>query len=668
MATIGELEDIYALINRKAPSAAQSLILQEMAVRSQNGIITDDAAYKYIFDQAAGTTSVATLTYQFFTGKTPTEAGLDYLVNSTTNANDLNDAAYQGFNTENRYINFAVNLGVAGEGRAGFSQIYSPLTFAETVVVAYNRIIGDSQAAEAGIDVNAAVANIAGRKAYFDSVVAQAGITAADRDLAAKAAVVGYIMAEAVKAAVGAYPSGLKAYYEYLFADEFSTHSVDLEGFTPIAAPPGNTLVLVQDKSYGQGALGAADVFTTRADNATGDIAANGADVTVDAGNGFDGISATLTAAGAHTVSLDMGGGIDLALIQFTEGGKSIHLDGGDGRDTLNLTLSSDVTSAVTQVEGFETVGLRTTGGVTRTVDFDAFTGVTRVNASANGGALKITDLTEAVAVEVRSTGTWDTALVYDDVDAATVTLATSNTSELIVEGVETLTVVLTRAVTLQSIFAEDATSTLVVKGDFSARLGDVVLTGDERLVDLTAVTKKDLALRYTTGAEDTDTLRLGGGDDTLRLVVGDGKGDAVVTLGAGYDTLEFDNFAGDSNISFNATGGDLKTVTGVTDFDLDDDTLVVVDGDYLAMAPGAFTGGSGATDKARFDTAAAALNTGFVADRFTMFDAADGSGVYVYSSGDNAGAGDDVYIKLVGISLDDLTVDADGASIYGAG
>ncbi|ATC23555.1 hypothetical protein EIB18_02980 [Caulobacter vibrioides] len=62
---------------------------------------------------------VAAMAYQVFIGKIPTASGLDDLVAPTgPNPNKLNSAYDQFFNLENRYINFAVNLGKMGEGHA----------------------------------------------------------------------------------------------------------------------------------------------------------------------------------------------------------------------------------------------------------------------------------------------------------------------------------------------------------------------------------------------------------------------------------------------------------------------------------------------------------------------------------------------------------------------
>ena len=95
------------------------------------------------------TTSVATLAYQFFTGRTPSAAGLDFLVSPTgSNANNLNSAYYAQFSATNRYINFASNLGKVGEGAASFQTAYGSLSLEQSLAKAYGVIFGSAPSAD----------------------------------------------------------------------------------------------------------------------------------------------------------------------------------------------------------------------------------------------------------------------------------------------------------------------------------------------------------------------------------------------------------------------------------------------------------------------------------------------------------------------------------------
>ncbi len=155
--------------------------------------------------RADATTSVATLSYQFFTGKIPSEAGIDYLVSPFgPNPNNLNAQYYQSFSLENRYINFAVNLGKVGEGHAKFEAAYGELTLFQATKKAYEEIFGlaPTDAKVAALLEPAFV--IAGRTMtraqYFEAYGAD-GPTG----IGTKAAMVGWLLAEAEKADIGQY-------------------------------------------------------------------------------------------------------------------------------------------------------------------------------------------------------------------------------------------------------------------------------------------------------------------------------------------------------------------------------------------------------------------------------------------------------------------------------
>jgi|GEM_PF-6712562 len=181
---------------------ADAMALQTLATRVDNGTTTLAAALDTLHGYAADTTSVATLSYQFFTGRIPTSAGLDYLVNSTDNANDLNDAYYAKFNLENRYINFAQNLGKLGEGAAAFQAAYGSLNLSQTVKTAYTQIFGTTPTdAKVGAILNSAV-TVNGQAATRADYFAAYGLDGSN-GIGTKAAAVGYLLAEAVKADIG---------------------------------------------------------------------------------------------------------------------------------------------------------------------------------------------------------------------------------------------------------------------------------------------------------------------------------------------------------------------------------------------------------------------------------------------------------------------------------
>lgn len=183
------------------------------------GAVPFAQALSTVVTLADATTSVATLAYQFFTGQIPTEAGLDYLVSpSGPNPNHLNSPYYQDFNLENRYINFAVNLGKIGEGRSQFESDYGRLSLAEATQLAYREIFGLTPA-EAKVETLLG----GGRAAYFAAYGGDG-----PEGLGTKAAMVGWLLAEAEKADLGQYARANAAFLTDL-ADG-ATFGVDLVG------------------------------------------------------------------------------------------------------------------------------------------------------------------------------------------------------------------------------------------------------------------------------------------------------------------------------------------------------------------------------------------------------------------------------------------------------
>ncbi len=195
----------------------------------ESGAATADQVMRTVVRQAGATTEVAVLSYQFFTGATPTLDGLDYLVDPAgSNIANLNSRYYQDFNLENRYINFAVALGKFGPGSNAFAKTYGDLSIFETARAAYTQIFGvapDDAKLHAIVDP---------RADYFATL---GGVDA--QDIGAKTALVGWLLAEAVKADAGPYATAADAYLTDL-AQGLTPPSVDLIGvYHGTALPTG---------------------------------------------------------------------------------------------------------------------------------------------------------------------------------------------------------------------------------------------------------------------------------------------------------------------------------------------------------------------------------------------------------------------------------------------
>ena len=187
-----------------------------------------DQTLDQVIKTAGATSAVAVLTYQFFTGKTPTALGMDFLVSPTgPNLNNLNSSYYQSFGFENRYINFAVNLGKVGEGAAQFGQTYGGLSLFDATKRAYATIFGatptdDKVNSLLGATFTQGAATIT-RGDYF-ALYGQDGLNGQGT----KAAMVGWLLAEAQKAQVGVYALSADAFFTALA--ERDVLGVDLIG------------------------------------------------------------------------------------------------------------------------------------------------------------------------------------------------------------------------------------------------------------------------------------------------------------------------------------------------------------------------------------------------------------------------------------------------------
>jgi hypothetical protein len=211
----------------KAEAAAQTLAFEsDSLVFAGSGLAAADASDQHaeagdpelakaiaaIVASADGTTSVATLAYQFFTGATPSKSGLDYLVSPAGgNPNNINSAYYQDFSFENRYINFAVNLGKFGEGKASFEAAFGSVPLEEALRVAYGRIFGAFPTAtkiSQLLDAKFEVAGHSTTRADYFAYYGQDGLNG----VGTKAAMVGWLLAEAEKADLGMYARSNAAY------------------------------------------------------------------------------------------------------------------------------------------------------------------------------------------------------------------------------------------------------------------------------------------------------------------------------------------------------------------------------------------------------------------------------------------------------------------------
>ncbi len=172
---------------------ASSSLPVDFAIQVGSGAMAKDDGLKAILAAADATTSVASMSYQFFTGKVPSQGGVDFLVSPTgPNTTNLNSAYYAKFDTVNRYINFAVNLGKNGEAKDTFAAKYGSLSLFDATKEAYKAIFG---AVPTDAKVHALVDGRVDYLAYYGGDGANG--------IGTKAAMVGFLLAAAAIEDVG---------------------------------------------------------------------------------------------------------------------------------------------------------------------------------------------------------------------------------------------------------------------------------------------------------------------------------------------------------------------------------------------------------------------------------------------------------------------------------
>ncbi|NQE60608.1 FG-GAP-like repeat-containing protein [Caulobacter sp. RHG1] len=211
------IETAFASILRSASTqASQGAIASDLMLKVAGGL-TDAQAIAELVKAADATTSVASMSYQFFTGKVPSARGFDFLVSPTgPNGANLNSEAYAKFNTVNRYINFAMNLGRNGEAKDSFATEYGSLTLFEATRKAYGVIFGS-------VPNDAKVSQLLeGRIAFLASFSGDPA-----EGVGTKAAMVGFLLAAAATENLGVIARSNDAWLTDL-ADGSAPYAVNL--------------------------------------------------------------------------------------------------------------------------------------------------------------------------------------------------------------------------------------------------------------------------------------------------------------------------------------------------------------------------------------------------------------------------------------------------------
>ena len=428
------------------PSATTTAVFNSASSQDAAGTITDAqafAAVNYMLTGVRSTVDVAVSTYALFTGATPTQAGINYLINNpgtgynTSYYNGVGGSAAApgpgGFDAENRYFNAAINLaGTTGAvGNAAFVQTYGSLSLAQTISTAYSQIIGvpavGSTAAEAAITA------ISGSLPYFQTLGAQRVGVGSSVDITTKAIIVGYILEEAIKADVGTYAKALDG-FNFALANGVAVFNTNLlasygsggTSFNPAAQPlnSGQTLTATGATitSVGVAANGFAtlNVGSNATINLTGDIAVNNGQLFLSVANASAGSAlslnftgqilaapASIVATGVGTVNLSA-----QTASATPPAGTVLSLDLQDpSLTTLNISGNERVAYSAplyafadsTMSTGALTTINASAATAPATLDVSSFTGV--ANNTASGG-VTVTGTTGADTIMVRNFAT----------------------------------------------------------------------------------------------------------------------------------------------------------------------------------------------------------------------------------------------------------------------
>jgi len=570
----------------KAPTAAQSLLLQTYASQTQSGAISDQAAIDRIVDMLDGTTAVAVQSYQFFTGGTPSAAGLDYLVDSALNANDLNDPSVAGnplvgqyavLNTENRYINFAINLGASatGEGRANFLATYGTLSFRDVAAVAYETIIGTAAAQAAGVNVTTAIDFLARpeNEAYLRAFVAQRA-PGVDVELGIRAALVGQIMSAGATGDVGNYNAATERLITGALDGTFdggitTTSGVNLLTAFPNAPSAGKSFTLTAAPDTAPSFSGTTGDDTYVATNATLSAA--------DSLNGNAG-NDTLRYSSSGAVAVNQSGFESASIETFQITSDAV---GGTTFDTSN---ANNVTSLINDNSSSDLTitGLNVVTGVT-VRNTSQPTGATvnttlNYNAAAVAGTSTVQNVTlENVFNPLFAPGTvTNTTITANGVETFNVTgagTAGSNVAALVSNSLTAVTIGGSQGVTIGGLTFAGATGS--VDGSKSSGGINVTLT-NSGAADVTVLggSGADRA-DFSNGFAAKDSFNGGDGIDTLGLsnavatgVVGGTVSNIEVLeiSTGGTGTVDLSKFAGVNSVVYTSAGiGTGNSLVGAT-------------------------------------------------------------------------------------------------------
>jgi hypothetical protein len=240
-------------------------------------------------------------------------------------------------------------------------------------------------------------------------------------------------------------------------------------------------------------------------------------------------------------------------------------IDGGDGADTLTVSLDTDFNTGLTtgSVKNVETISLKNATSVARTFNTAGITGATSYEIDANDIGFTLNNLAATTSIKLSNMDKAVAAFTTTFAAAAAETTGTADSMALHLNGVgvadnaatsadeqKIVTVTLTGAETA----AVTSTGTNVV--DFAGTLKTITVAGDGSTkitaapstltsFDASAATGKMVADLTGAGASKLTAIKTGAGDDSVTLDAADAASNAItISGGAGADTLTLNSGA----------------------------------------------------------------------------------------------------------------------------
>ena len=607
LTTVQQVQAAYLAVNRVELNETAATAV---ATAIDNGVTTLAAYSQGLIAQASTTTQAAFALSSFIEGAVPTSARIDSLTAFATTQHNYYVNVLQSGNAQlGAYEALGKAFAADASTKADFAARYGALSTTDFVTTAYAQIFDVANS----IPSAAALANLVSQVEYFTGIYIQAGIPAADAALQAKGAVLGQIIGYAFTDATRSGDSSLQ---DKIVSNAVAPLSVmnqivdDAVNETPSTVYGSSVLgatiaILASTDVVGPG--GAAGFKTTvYGDTVTGTVGAGTLDnaTLVDGALGVDtfvvNLAATAYAPGADTiknmeiikaVSTDATASIDLTNVSGVT--KFIY----DGASTASLT-----------VLGLDTATEFHIGDTTGAVDI----------------AYKTAPAAAKIAIDANYTGVIEFSDAAVKAVTADVTVAASGVN-FADNDLESVTVTSKGSVSIQDIGTGLKTLDLSGVGTFS----NSNFTGESFANAVTATLSK--------------------GADTFVM---DANQAHIVTLGAGADTLTFNQAGNVTDVSTNAAV--VASVASVTDFSTADSDILKLTGgarvnldatnlgqiaaqtDLTAAATLAGTFSSGAADWAIFN---------FGTDAYALFD--------LGNDGFTVG---DTLIKITGVQVSDFT------------